>query len=67
MTSTIATAEHNLEHNSPFWGVIPKSIILDFGSIMCQPVPLSCVPSSVSSTVSFLLDEFVVVNIQIRN
>ena len=29
MTSIIATAEHNLEHNSPFLWVMPKSIILD--------------------------------------
>ena len=39
--SITVTAEHNLEHNSPFWGVIPKSIILEFRNIMSQPLATS--------------------------
>ena len=33
--------KHNLEHNSPFLRVTPKSIIFDFRSIMCQPLELT--------------------------
>ena len=36
--SIIATVEHNLEHNSPFFRVMLKSLILDFRSRMCQPL-----------------------------
>ena len=39
--SIIVTAEHNLEHNSLFWRVIPKSIILDFRNIVSQPLATS--------------------------
>ena len=44
MISIIATAEHNLELNSPCFfggGGSTKSIILDFRRVMCQPLDYS--------------------------